>query len=161
MLNVTANDVKTVSIHGLGQNGSATLVTVPSGQTWTVLSASVERGEKSPHTFITDTLHPTFMTSIVHTSGDAFVYFDGAQRVQGTVQLEWTGAQNGTHHWGSITYVQYDLSTVADDYNMQSVIQIENSTTTENAQTMTIVLSFFLIAFIVGTAVVYMVKKLI
>lgn len=122
MFNIPPEDIRTISIHGLGTTGSSTIFTVPDGEIYTAISGSIERGEKSPHTYVIDALHPTFMSAIVHTSGDAFVKFDGAQQISGTVKMVWSGAQTGTHHWSSITYVPYNLASTTSEEATTTVV---------------------------------------
>lgn len=112
--------------HAMGASGSSVIFSVPSGETWTILSAVVERSDKSPHTYITAGGNTFF----IHTGSDFSVNSDMVFPITGDVVLNWSGAQAGTHHFTALNYVKYDLTkistTTSQSYNPST--QISSST---------------------------------
>jgi len=160
---IPPSDLRTVGAHGFGTTGSTTVLTVPNGETWTMLSGSIDRTNANAHTWLSDNVNPSFMTSVLHTSGDHQTTMQGSVPIQGDVVLNWTNGIANTHHWTNITYVPYNVaSTTYYEELATSTPMFEDTTATttvlyQTTMTYTVLFVFFLL--MVGVFA-YIIKKL-
>jgi len=160
---IPPSDIRTESMHGMGTTGSTTVMVVPSGQVYTIISGSIERSDASPHTYLESGNLVGFRDWFLHTSGDHQASFIGSVPVTGTITMFWTNGTPSTHHWTTITYVPYNVaSTTYYEELATSTPMFEDTTATttvlyQTTMTYTVLFVFFLL--MVGVFA-YIIKKL-